>query len=164
MSVEAILKRLFHFQGIILMLALAALVCLPTALNELVRDAGVSLLLPITIIGTLLAWALTNWNAQKLSSGLTLFFVGPLALYIRIGQMWGTIFELLKQLFLLIPRLFNTVIYKVPFDLSFLLSSIAKLTQKLLGFSGRLLTWLVSISRGINTLFRAHSCGAWPFG
>jgi hypothetical protein len=103
MIVQVVFKRLLHFQEIILILALTALACLPVALSELVRDAGLSLLLPITIIGTALTWALTNWNVRKLSSGLILLFVGPLALYIRIGQMWGALFELLKQFFFLSP-------------------------------------------------------------
>jgi transglutaminase-like putative cysteine protease len=151
MNAQVVFKRFLGFQEMILMLALTALVCLPIALTELVGDAGLSLLLlPITIIGTLLTWALTNWNARKLSSGLILLFVGPLAIYIRIGQLWGALFELLKQLFFLVPKLFDTMVYKAPFDLSFLLSSIAELTQRLLGFSGRLAVWLVSISHGLN--------------
>ena len=119
MIFQVIYKRLFHFQGMIFVLSLMALVCLPIALSELVRDAGLSLLLPITLIGTLLTWALSNWDVRKSSSSCILLFLGPLTLYLRIGRMGGALFELIRQLFLLIPALFNKLVYKAPFDISF---------------------------------------------
>ena len=45
----------FRIQDLILGLSLMALACLPLALSEIVRDAGVSLLLPLTLIGAGLA-------------------------------------------------------------------------------------------------------------
>jgi transglutaminase-like putative cysteine protease len=146
---QALFKRLFHFQEMILMLSLIALACLPISLSELVRDAGLSLLLPVTLIGTLLTWALANWKVRKLSSEIILLFLGPLALYIRIGQMGGALFELVRQSLLFIPAVLNTLIYKVPLDFSFLLSSMDGLAQKIFGFGGRLLAWVAGISHGI---------------
>ena len=57
------------------MLSLTALACLPIALSKLVRDAGVSLLLPLTFFGAVLAWALAGWGVRKLSSGIR--FIDP---------------------------------------------------------------------------------------
>ena len=149
MIFQDIFKRLFHFQEMILVLSLVALACLPIALSELIRDAGLSLLLPITLFGVILVWALAGWGVRKLSSGIILLFLGPLALFVRIGQLGGALIELIKQLFIFIPAFFNRVVYKVPLDISFLLSSIDGLTQKTLGFGGRILIWFMGVFRGI---------------
>ena len=142
---QAIFKRLFHIQEMIFVLSLTALACLPFALSELMRDAGMSLLLPITVFGLILAWVLAGLGVRRSLSGFVLLFLGPLALYIRIGQMGGALFEFIRQWFLLIPSLFNALFYKTPLDLSFLLLATDELTQKIFGFSGRLSLWLTGI-------------------
>jgi hypothetical protein len=147
--IQTIFKRLFHFQEMILLLSLMTLGCLPIALGELVRDAGASLLLPFTLIGTLLTWALGALGVRKLSSRFILLFLGPLVLYIRIGQMIGALLELIRQYLLLGPAFFYRLVYKTPLDYSLLLSSINGLSQKMFGLNGRLLSWITGILRGI---------------
>jgi len=70
-------------------------------------------------------------------------------LYLRVGQIWDSLFELIRQLFFLIPAIFNRMFYKTPLDGSFFLSSIDELTQKTLGLGGRILLWLPGVIRGI---------------
>ena len=72
---QAIFKRLFRIQEMILLLSLTALACLPIALSELVRDAGLSLLLPITLIGVILAWALAGLGRAKII--IRIYFIVP---------------------------------------------------------------------------------------
>jgi transglutaminase-like putative cysteine protease len=147
--VQAIFKRLFHIQEMTFVLTLTALACLPIALSELIRDAGMSLLLPVTLFGAMLAWAFAGWRARKLLSALVLLTIGPLALYIRIGQMGGALFELIRQVYLLIPAFFYKLFYKIPIDASFLFSALNGLSQKTLALSGRLSLWFTGIFQGI---------------
>ena len=146
---QAIFKRLFHIQEMIFILSLTALICLPFALSEVIRDAGMSLLLPITLFGMIFAWMLAGLGVRRSLSAFALLFLGPLALYIRIGQMWGVLIELIRQLFNFMPPVFNTLVYKIPLDFSLLLLSTDELTHKIFGFNGRLWLWLIGIIRGI---------------
>jgi hypothetical protein len=138
----ALFKRLFHFQEMILLLSLTALACLPIALSNLVRDASISLLLPITLIGTFLAWLLARWKVQKRSSGIILLFLGPLSLFIRIGQLGRSVLELLQQTFRLIPPLFNWLRFGTSVDTSFFAASASTLSVQFLAFASRLALWV----------------------
>jgi transglutaminase-like putative cysteine protease len=149
MEEVGMIKRLFHIREMILVLSLMALACLPIALSDLVRDAGVSLLLPLTLIGAILAWLLTVWNVRKLLSGFVLLILGPLALYVRIGQMGDSLFEFIKQLLNFILAFFNWLFNKTPFDLSIFLSSREEFLQKTFTLSGRLSLWFTGFFRGI---------------
>ena len=147
----SIYERLLRPQGIIFILSLAALICLPIATSDLVRDAGMSLLLPITVIGILLAWSLAYWRVRIESSAFILLFLGPLALFIRIGQMGRDLFELIGQLFRMAFAVYYWLVYRVSPDFPALLSSINSLSQKVFVFGERLLSWSVAISRGVET-------------
>ena len=142
---QAIFKRLFHIEEMVFVLSLTTLLCLPFALSEVIRDAGVSLLLPIMLIGMMFAWVLAGLGVRRSLSAFALLFLGPLALYIRIGQMGGALFEMIRQLFVFIITVFITLIYKTPLEFSSLLLSIDGLTQKVAGFSARIWLWLTSI-------------------
>ena len=63
--------------------------------------------------------------------------------------MWGALIELIRQSFIFMPPVFNTLVYKIPLDFSFLLLSTDELTHKIFGFNGRLWLWLTSIIHGI---------------
>jgi hypothetical protein len=76
---QAIFKRLFHIQEMIFILSLTALICLPFALSEVIRDAGISLLLPITLFGMIFAWMLAGLGVRRSLSAFALLFLGPLA-------------------------------------------------------------------------------------
>jgi len=97
---ESMLRRLFQIPEMIIILTLMALACLPLALSNIVRDAGVSLLLPLTVSAALIAWVLANRKVRTISSLLVLLGVGPLILLIRISQTGASIYEALKQVIL----------------------------------------------------------------
>jgi len=104
---QVIFKRIFHFQEMILLLSLTVLACLPIALSNLVRDASLSLLLPTTLIGTLLTWLLATKQNRKSTSITFLLLIGFLLLFIRVGQIGSPIIELLKQTFNLFPKIYS---------------------------------------------------------
>jgi transglutaminase-like putative cysteine protease len=147
--IQAILRRLFHFREMILLLSLAALACLPVALSKIVRDAGLSLLLPLTLIGVLLAWALAVQGVRNYSSACILLILGPLALYVRIGQIGSSLFEFIKQSVNLILALINWQVHKTPFDLADFFASRADLLQRTVAMGGRLSLWFAGFSHGI---------------
>jgi transglutaminase-like putative cysteine protease len=142
--IEAIFKRIFHFQEMLLLLSLAALACLPMALSNLVRDASLSLLLPVTLIGTWLAWLLARQNIRNSSTGILLFFFGPLTLFIYIGQLGGALVALAKQIYNFFPAFYSLQHFDTPLDISPLLTTNAELVQNVLAFGGRFLIWLGS--------------------
>ncbi|MEW6406975.1 MAG: hypothetical protein AB1649_34795, partial [Chloroflexota bacterium] len=83
----AFVNYLFRIPRMVFLLSLIALACLPVALSSLVRDANIGLLLPLTLVGALLAWALANWQVHRTSVGIILLFLAPLALFVQVGQM-----------------------------------------------------------------------------
>ena len=143
---QSIAKRIFHIPEMIIILSLAALACLPLALGNLVRDAGVTLLLPLTLAGALLAWALTTLNVKKISSLIILLGIGPLVLYLRIGQMGSSLFEIVRQTFNLLIRLFQS---GTAVDPSPLFATTDELTQRVLAIGERLTLWFTGLRHGI---------------
>ena len=149
MIFQAIFKRLFHFREMIFLLWLMALACLPIALSDLVRDAGLSLLLPLTLSGAILAWALAGLGVRKSLSGFALLLLGPLVLCVRIGQMGGSLFEFIKQSLNFIAALFNWLFNNPPSDLSIFLSSRDEFLQKASTLVGRISLWFTGFFRGV---------------
>ena len=149
MILRAIFKRLFQIHELVLLLSLLALACLPIGLRGLVRDAGISLLLPLTLIGVLLTWLLTAWNVRMVFSGFALLILGPLVVYIRIGQAGDSLFEFFKQSVFFIFALFKRLLYKTPIDMFSFLSSRDEFLQKIFSLGGRFSLWLTSFINGI---------------
>jgi transglutaminase-like putative cysteine protease len=149
MILQTLFKRLFHIQGITLVLALMALACLPIALNKLVRDAGMSLLLPLTVFGMILAWMLRGLKVRKYLSGFVLLILGPMVLYARIGQMGNSLISFIKQLLNFILSLIHWPFNHPPFDLSGFLSSREEFLQKIFILSGRFSLWFTGFLRGV---------------
>ncbi len=146
---EAFVNYLFRLPRMILLLSLIALACLPIALSNLVRDASASLLLPVTLFGALLAWGLAKWHLRKISVEIILLFLGPLALFVRIGQLGGSLFELIKQTIVFIPPMVNRLYQKTPFDPYNFVSASDDLKQRILTFGGRLFLWFSGVWQGI---------------
>lgn len=143
------LKRLFRVQEATLLLSLTALACLPLALSNLVRDAALSMLLPITALGWLIARGLSTSNARKIPAGIILLGLGPLALIIRIGGMWNSLFEVLQGSFTLVPSLFKLVYFRTAVDLSSLLMAQEGLIRTSLGFGNRFAFWFSGFLHGV---------------
>jgi len=83
----SLVRRLTTRENVILLLTLTALVCLPISLENIVRDAASSLLLPVTILGTLLTFGLASLSIKNNRVGFILIFCGPMILFIRIAQI-----------------------------------------------------------------------------
>ena len=90
------LIQLFRIRGVIFLLSLAVLACLPLALTNFLRGVDFNLLLPITLLGVFIALALSISNVNEISAGIILLGLGPLALIIRIGGIWNSLFEAVK--------------------------------------------------------------------
>lgn len=146
---QALFKRIFHFQEMILILSLMALACLPSALGEIVRDASVSLLIPLTLIGALVAWALATRNIDKTLSLFVLVILGPLALYVRIGQIGNSLFEFIKQSVNLVPPYFSYLFNKTSFDPSIFFAARDDLLIRIFTLGSRLSLWFTGLVRGI---------------
>ncbi len=140
--IQALFKRLFHFQEMILLLSLTALACLPIALSNLVRDASIGLLLPITLIGTMIAWLLAGANIQNRSAGIILLFLGPLALFMRIGHLGASLFELISQTIKIIAPLYNWLRFETPVDASSFAQASRELSLQTVAVSTRLVVWI----------------------
>jgi len=142
---QTIFKRIFQFQEMILLLSLCVLACLPLALANLVRGASLSLLVPITLLGMLLAAALATAKTRKSSAGIILLFLGPLSLFIRIGQLGDSLFALLNQSLHLIPALYVWLRFKTPIEPAFFVAAIAELHLRLFILVERLSLWVVGV-------------------
>jgi len=142
---ESMLRRLFQIPEMIIILTLMALACLPLALSNIVRDAGVSLLLPLTVSAALIAWVLANRKVRTISSLLVLLGVGPLILLIRISQTGASIYEALKQV-ILVP--INLIQSGSAVDLLPLLNAREDLAGRLLAINQRLALWFSGMVNG----------------
>ncbi len=160
----ALFKRLFHFHEMILLLSLAVLACVPIALSNLVRDAIISLLLPVTLLGMLLASALAKTGTRKFASGIILLLFGPLSLFVRIGHLGGSLLEVLKQEFNLIPALYAWLRFEIPMDFSLMLLARDELAQKAFTLGGRLALWLTGLFYKTHVEDPAARTLAWSIG
>ena len=147
--IASLIRRVFHIKEMIFVFSLTALACLPLALRDLVRDAGVSLLMPLTLLGAILAWAFANWNVRRSIAVYSLAVLGPLALAVRIGQIEVSLFEFMRQLLRLVPAFLDKVLHGSPFDPSVFLSAKEALVLNAGTFLGRLSLWFTAFFRGI---------------
>lgn len=145
---SSFLKRLFRIQGASFLLSLGVLACLPFALINLLRGADMSLLLPITLLGMFIAQGLSTSKVKKISAGVILLGFGPLTLIIRIGGLWSSLFEAIKNSLAFITPLFKLFYFHQPVDLSSLLLAREELIQKSLGLAARLVAWFSGFLNG----------------
>lgn len=161
---QAIFKRIFHFQEMLLLLSLSALACLPIALSNLVRDASLSLLLPITLIGAFLAWTLAKQEMRPSSWRVILFFFGPLILFMYIGQMGTSLMEWFKQIYQFFPAFYALKRFGVPLDISPLLTANNELAGQFIALANRLILWLIGLLNKTRVDDPVARTLAWSFG
>lgn len=167
--IQALFKRIFHFQEMLLLLSLSALACLPIALSNLVRDASVSLLLPVTLIGAFLAWTFARHEMRASSWRIILFFFGPLILFMYIGQTGASLVAWLRQVYQFFPAFYELKRFGIPLDISPLLTTSNELVQNFLAPGSRLIVWsmgLLNKTRVDDPVARtlAWSLGLWLAG
>ncbi|NOT05627.1 MAG: transglutaminase domain-containing protein [Anaerolineales bacterium] len=140
--------KLFRIQEAGFLLSLGALACLPLALTNLLRGVDLNLLLPITIFGASIALGLSSSNIKRISAAVILLAFGPLALIIRIGGIWSSLLDAVKNSLAFIPSLFKMISSRQPADLSALLLAREELVQKSLGLGIRIVQWFAGYLNG----------------
>jgi hypothetical protein len=148
--IRSFFKRHFHMREVILLLSLPALACLPVSLGNLVRGAGLSVFLPVTLGGALLACALAASNARRLSIAVILGGLGPLALFIRIGRLEDELLKAVGQSLALLPAIFGRICFRAPFDISDFLHAREDLFDKALAVGERFWLWAVGMWYGVH--------------
>jgi transglutaminase-like putative cysteine protease len=143
------LKRLFRIQDVRFLLSSAALACLPIALINLLHGTDLSLLLPITLFGMFIAQGLSTSNVKKISVGIILLGLGPLALIIHIGGIWESLLGTIKGSFTFITSLFKLLHSQSPVNFLSLLMAREDLIQKCLGLGNRFVLWFLGFWNGI---------------
>jgi transglutaminase-like putative cysteine protease len=142
------LKGLFRFRDVWFLLSLTAVGCLPLALIKILRDADLSLLLPITLLGMILAWWLGTSKVRKLSAGVVLLGLGPLTLVISIGGMWSSLAGFIKSAIVFAITLFKLFFFHSLVEFSPMLFAREELLQKVLGFGYRFASWTLGFVQG----------------
>jgi hypothetical protein len=145
----ASLKGMFQFRDAWFLLALTAAGCLPLALIKTLRDADLNLLLPITLLGMILAWRLGASKVRKLSAGILLLGVGPLSLTVHIGGMGSSLVRVVGGESALLVSLVETFRFQTPPNLRPLLQARDELFEKSLGLGVRLADWGLGFVRGV---------------
>lgn len=141
--------RIFRLREVIFLLSFSAVMCLPLALQEILKGVDVNVFVPITLLTLICTTLIVFWNLNKLFTNFIFFILSPLALFIHLGGMWLSIFELLKQLFYLYLNVYSKILYKTALDFSFLLSAWENLTEKFIGLAQRITSWLIALLQGI---------------
>ena len=143
------LKRSFGMQEAGFLLALVALSCLPFTLIKLLHGAELSLSLPITLLGVLIARALSHPKVKTLSVGIILLGLGPLALIIHVGGMWSSLAKFVEGFFAFIESLFRFLYVHSQVAFSSLLLAREELLQKILGLGSRIVVWASGFVHGV---------------
>ena len=133
--------QLFQIRSASLLLSLAVLACLPLALTNLLRGVDLKLLLPITLLGIFIALGLSIAKVKRMSAGIILLLFGPVALTVRIGGLWNSLFEAVKNSFIFTVALFKMISSRQPADPTALLLAREELVQKSLGIATRFVQW-----------------------
>jgi hypothetical protein len=100
--ISSMTKRIFTRDGITQLLTLIALCCLPVALSTTVRDAALSLFLPITLFGAMFTWELAKTSINQVWLRIIILIICPIALFLRVGHLGASLFRVLGQLLLLL--------------------------------------------------------------
>ncbi|HEY6074464.1 MAG TPA: hypothetical protein VIV15_14015, partial [Anaerolineales bacterium] len=159
-----ILMRLFNRRAVLLELTLAALACLPLAARRLLPDAGVSLLLPVTLIGGLLAWAVTSLRAGDRWKRFLLAGIAPALLVVYVGRLAGTLLAVGNQTLLLLPRILGWGSLPAPADLTPLAAAWQALAQNTALLFQRALAWLIFAAGGAGSEDPAARALVWSLG
>jgi transglutaminase-like putative cysteine protease len=142
-------ERLFRIRDLWFVLSLAAVICLPLTLVSLLNDTDLHLLLPITLFGMVAAWWMGQARQHKLSSGVILLGLSPLALTLYFGGTWKSLFRMVGEMVPLVEALLRMLRLHTPVDVSPLLLAREELLEKGLGFGTRLVVWVSGFMRGV---------------
>lgn len=142
-----ILRRLTRERSILL-LTLAALACLPFPLRKILPDAGLSLLLPVTLLSAALAWGLARFNLSRGWIRFIFIVCAPLVLLAWIAQIGGALLAAYRESFLIPPQLLAWIRFGTPIDFSTMLAAQQEVVTRLLTLGQRVAVWLSGTLRG----------------
>jgi transglutaminase-like putative cysteine protease len=135
-------------RAITLELTLGALACLPLAARQIVPDAGVSLLLPVTLAGALLAWGTVALKLSDAWKRFFLAFLAPLFLALQVGQVTRTLLEFMSRSLMLLPPTLGWGTRPALQDISGWTSALNGLLSQLSLLGQRIGVWLVYAASG----------------
>lgn len=120
------------------------LICLPLSLREAVSDASFSLLLPVTILSALTAFAAASTGINKYWAVFILFICGPLIIFIRISEVGGSLLATIRESFIIVSNinLSSQGATDASFDFTSWLKAGNLLIGQINGFGHRLLIWV----------------------
>ena len=142
------LRSFFTQRSFIFYLVLIALTCVPLAARQIVRDAGISLLLPVTLFGLLAAWGLVSVKARGVWKGLDLVLGGMLFLFLYVGQIGGTLMAACRASLLMAPRLIQGYQSHVTVDITEWVVAQSQLGAQVNVLWGRTFLWVTQFWRG----------------
>ncbi len=142
------LRSFFTQRSFIFYLVLIALTCVPLAARQIVRDAGISLLLPVTLFGLLAAWGLASVKAGGVWKGLDLVLGGMLFLFLYVGQIGGTLMAACRASLLMASRLIQGYQAHVAVDITEWAVAQSQLGSQVNVLWGRTFLWVTQFWRG----------------
>lgn len=143
--IQQFLRWFLRIPVLMFTFSLGAVLCLPFALGEIVRGMNTSLLVFASMIGMLVAAGLATRKTSRFVTALSLLGIGPLGLFVQIGDMWSSIFMVFKHT----VSMDIAVVFQKSIDIPSLLLANDELTIKVLGLAERINTWLVGLLHGI---------------
>jgi transglutaminase-like putative cysteine protease len=145
---SSLLIRVLTRQNIILLLTLTALACLPFAIRELVPDAGLSLLMPVTLTGALLAWITAPLNFKSSWVRFIFFVAGPLMIFGVIGQLGRPLFTAVLEDLKILPQFILWIRSQTPVDFSASSAAQQEFITRASALAQRIFTWIAGRLRG----------------
>lgn len=156
--------RFFTQRSFIFYLVLIALLCVPLTARQIVRDAGITLLLPVTLFGMLAAWGLVSIKARGMWKGLILVFGGPLFLFLYVGQIGGTLMAAGQASLLMVPSLVQGTLDHVAVDATEWAAAQSQLGLQVSVLWGRIFLWVTQLWSGVPTEDPTARALVWSVG
>lgn len=141
-------------------LLLAVLMSVALGLANVVRGLDIGLLLPIAILATLLGWILAATPWPIWLTGLIVCVAGGITITGRVGRLGDSVLALIGQLLSLAWQVLRWSGNESP-DLASLQLTLADLWLGVTTLWGRLLEWVVNMTRGEPVFDPAATALAW---
>ncbi|MGE5251854.1 MAG: transglutaminase-like domain-containing protein [Bacteroidota bacterium] len=142
-------RRLFTRDAFMLLLTLSALGCVPLAARRLIPDAALTLLLPVTLIGLLGAWALSSLKGAARWQAAVFAAAGPFVLFVWVGQLAPVLAAAGRESALMLPQLFGWLREQAVLEPSAWVAAQALLFTQITGLEQRTGAWLLDALQGL---------------
>ena len=132
----------------VLVLLLAATICLALALGEFIRGATWSLLMPVSLSAAALGWGLGASQLNPKQAWVSLTVLGILGVFIYVGGLALPIGRLILASLSLIPRTVLWISRQVVIDFSPLIVTWTDLSSHVASLIARLWEWSAALVNG----------------